>query len=140
MNNKIISVGYVDNYQMNLDEDCQLTEHQDQCQGVTSVTRVSQDPAMTPVTLLTLLLQVGGGLAVVSPPLCSLQGLKIGAGLGSVAGAVGGVAATGGAATLATCPSLMISTLGHGLVGIKYFSTFRINCSFSWVQRVLSYL
>ena len=50
------------------------------------------------------------------PPICSLEGLKIGAGLGSVAGAVGGVAATSGAATLATCPALMISTLGHGLV------------------------
>ena len=80
------------------------------------MTRVSHHLAMTPVTTLTILLHVGGGVAVVSPPLCSLEGLKIGAGLGSVAGAVGGVAATGGAATLATCPSLMISTLGHGLV------------------------
>ena len=33
---------------------------------------------------------------MVRPPLCSVEGLKIGAGLGSVAGAVGGVAATGG--------------------------------------------
>ena len=55
---------------------------------------------------------------MVRPPLCSVEGLKIGAGLGSVAGAVGGVAATGGAATLATCPQLMISTLGHGLVSV----------------------
>ena len=38
----------------------------------------------------------------------------------SVAGAVSGVAATGGAATLATCPTLMISTLGHGLVKYTY--------------------
>ena len=50
------------------------------------------------------------------PPICSLEGLRIGAGLGSVAGAVGGVAATSGATTLATCPALMVSTLGHGLV------------------------
>ena len=53
------------------------------------------------------------------PPICSIEGLKIGAGLGSVAGAVGGVAATSGATTLATCPALMISTLGHGLVSCQ---------------------
>ena len=56
------------------------------------------------------------GIMPVYPPLCSIEGMKVGAGLGSVVGAVGGVATTGGAATLATCPSLMISTLGHGLV------------------------
>ena len=91
------------------------------------MTRVSHQLAMTPVTTITLLLlHVGGGVAVVSPPLCSIEGLKIGAGLGSVAGAVGGVAATGGAATLATCPSLMISTLGQGLVGHnEYFYQFQ---------------
>ena len=50
------------------------------------------------------------------PPICSLEGLRLGAGLGSVAGAVGGVAVTSGATTLATCPALMVSTLGHGLV------------------------
>ena len=50
------------------------------------------------------------------PPICSLEGLRVGAGLGSVAGAVGGVAVTSGATTLATCPALMVSTLGHGLV------------------------
>ena len=42
----------------------------------------------------------------------------MGAGFGSVAGAVGGVAAAGGATTLATCPTLAITTLaGSSLVG-----------------------
>ena len=65
---------------------------------------------------------------MVRPPLCSMEGLKIGAGLGSVAGAVGGVAATGGAATLATCPQLMISTLGHGLVSVSDCSKLYLQC------------
>ena len=52
-----------------------------------------------------------------SPPHCALPGLQVGAGLGTVAGAVGGVAAAGGASTLATCPGLAITTLaGTGLV------------------------
>ena len=51
------------------------------------------------------------------PPHCALPGLQVGAGLGTVAGAFGGVAAAGGASTLATCPSLAITTLaGTGMV------------------------
>ena len=64
-----------------------------------------------------VLVLVRPAVSLYSPPPCSLPGLKVGAGLGTVAGAVGGVAATGGAATLATCPSLMVSTLGHGILG-----------------------
>ena len=52
-----------------------------------------------------------------NPPHCALPGLQVGAGLGTVAGAFGGVAAAGGASTLATCPSLAITTLaGTGMV------------------------
>ena len=72
-------------------------------------------PSLSSLVLLVLLLPSCPSLY--SPPPCSLPGLKVGAGLGTVAGAVGGVAATGGAATLATCPSLMVSTLGHGILG-----------------------
>ena len=92
---------------------------------------------------------------IFNPPHCALPGLQVslfcptisiccsqvGAGLGTVAGAFGGVAAagdhsrdrglthspsksksvlsgTGGAATLATCPSLAITTLaGSGMIG-----------------------
>ena len=75
-----------------------------------------------PLSVLATSVTSAAALVSYTPPSCSLDGLKIGAGLGSVAGAVGGVAATSGlasgAATLATCPSLMISTLGHGLVNI----------------------
>ena len=76
-------------------------------------------PAFPQLPLLPLLLLFSppACLSLYSPPACSLPGLKVGAGLGTVAGAVGGVAATGGVATLATCPSLMVSTLGHGLLG-----------------------
>ena len=77
-----------------------------------------------PLSVLATSVTSAAALVSYTPPSCSLDGLKIGAGLGSVAGAVGGVAATSGlasgAATLATCPSLMISTLGHGLVNITY--------------------
>ena len=77
-----------------------------------------------PLSVLATSVTSAAALVSYTPPSCSLDGLKIGAGLGSVAGAVGGVAATSGlasgAATLATCPSLMISTLGHGLVNITH--------------------
>ena len=73
--------------------------------------------------LATLVTHGVHGIMPVYPPLCSIEGMKVGAGLGSVVGAVGGVATTGGAATLATCPSLMISTLGHGLVSQYYQSS-----------------
>ena len=45
--------------------------------------------------------------------------VQVGAGLGTVAGAVGGVAAAGGASTLATCPALAITTLaGSSIVSL----------------------
>ena len=45
--------------------------------------------------------------------------MQVGAGLGTVAGAVGGVAAAGGASTLATCPALAITTLaGSSIVSL----------------------
>ena len=58
------------------------------------------------------------GLIYGNVPSCAVAGLKVGAGLGSVAGAVGGVAAAGGTATFATCPTLAITTLmGTGMLG-----------------------
>ena len=62
--------------------------------------------------LFNLLLLTPSSLALIyAPPHCALPGLQLGAGLGTVAGAVGGVAAAGGASTLATCPTLAITTL-----------------------------
>ena len=71
-------------------------------------------PSPSPLLLLLLATTT---LSLYSPPPCSVPGMKVGAGLGTVAGAVGGVAATGGSLTLAACPSMMVSTLGHGLMG-----------------------
>ena len=102
-----------------------------------------------PLSVLATSVTSAAALVSYTPPSCSLDGLKIGAGLGSVAGAVGGVAATSGlasgAATLATCPSLMISTLGHGLVNIithihkilEFVLSFKINSVTNYYKNII---
>ena len=82
---------------------------------------------MTRQALLLGLLQAQACLAIFSVsrrlPDCAVPGLQVGAGLGTVAGAVGGVAAAGGAATLATCPTMAITTIaGSSVVRTKPIS------------------